>query len=109
MNPAIAGLLPLLASRGFRASRWRLPWSRTWRFSDVYGITIEISRIDEDWRVRRYRHERGTNAIAVEGERWILPGCSLADGLKRLLPVVPWQVRLPDIARTVNFARMATT
>lgn len=104
MDPAVAALVPMLKSRGFCA-RWRWPWSRTLTFIDERSNSVEISRVGADWRLRRFRRERGTNVIAVENESWAFPGITLTDALKRVLPITPWRVRFPDVAKATNNTR----
>lgn len=107
MHSDIIELLPLLHSRGFRARRWRLPWSRTWTFIDERRNRIAFEQVGDRWRIRRFRHARGLNCVAVERDAWEIPEHQLFDAVKQIVPVIPWQVRLPDIARRVNSAELA--
>lgn len=110
MDHALQSLLPLLQSRGFRARRWRWPWSRTWTFTDGRN-TIEFSRVGQHWRLRRFRRERGLNWIVADPKTvdWTVAPEQLELAAKELIPALPWWTRHRAAAMKASYSNAAAT
>ena len=96
MHPAVTALLPLLASRGFRARRWRWRWSTSWQFSDDRGNVVAIERLDAGWRIRRERHLFLWTVASRDD--WTVRTEELEESVKMLVPLLPWWIRHPKAA-----------